>query len=151
MRYWLLKTEPDSFSIDDLREKGSTIWDGVRNYQARNHLKEMKKGDKVLIHHSSTGEPAVVGVGVVKDGAFPDPTQFEKKNKYFDPKASKEKPRWFTHTIEFKQKFKDPVPLGAIKNNRKLQGMVLVRVGRLSVQPVEEFAYKEILRMGGVK
>ncbi len=147
MRYWLLKTEPSSFSIDDLAQKGTSIWDGVRNYQARNYLKEVKRGDVVLIHHSSIAEPAVVGFGTVKDDTFPDPTQFDKKSNYFDPKASKEKPRWFTHTISFKEKFKNPVTLSVIKKHPKLQDMMLVHRGRLSVQPIEEKEFKEIVRL----
>jgi len=95
MNYWLVKSEPYVFSIQDLKKDKVTYWDGVRNYQARNFLKEMKKGDTVLYYHSNEDPIGVAGVATIHKEAYPDPSQFDKRNKYFDPKATKENPRWF--------------------------------------------------------
>lgn len=149
--YWLLKTEPATYSIDDLKREGTTRWDGIRNYQARNFLRDgMKKGDAVIIYHSSTGVLGAVGIGKVVSDAYADPTQFDSKSKYFDPKATRPKPRWFTHDISFKDKFKQVIPLSVIKRNPTLRGMYLVGSGggRLSVQPVSMAQYKAILAIG---
>ena len=148
--YWLLKTEPTTYSVDDLKREKTTRWDGIRNYQARNFLRDsMKKGDGVIIYHSSTGEPSAVGIGKVASDAYPDLTQFDPTSKYFDPKASKDRPRWFTHDITFVKKFAQSVPLSVMKRAAKLKGMYLLGGGggRLSVQPVSEIQFNEIIRL----
>ncbi|MCE9644189.1 EVE domain-containing protein [Candidatus Parcubacteria bacterium] len=149
MRYWLLKTEPDAFSIDDLKRDGFTSWEGVRNYQARNFLRAMKSGDRVLIHHSSIAEPAVVGVGEIQGEATPDPTQFDKKSQYFDAASKKDTPRWTTRKVVYKGIFKVPVKLSFIKLHPELKGMLLAQQGsRLSVQPVEKSHFDLIVKLG---
>lgn len=152
MGYWLFKSEPDVFSIDHLAgEPGqTTFWDGVRNYQARNFLRDtVKNGDKVLYYHSNTEPNAVVGVcEVVRDG-YPDHTQFDSDHDHYDPKSSPAQPTWYMVDIQLKQKFKTPVTLQAIKDNPKLAEMTLVQRGnRLSVFPVKKEEFQEIVRMG---
>jgi predicted RNA-binding protein with PUA-like domain len=154
-KYWLMKSEPSVFSIDDLAKepKKTAYWDGVRNYQARNFMRdEMKKGDLVLFYHSNTEPPCVVGVcEVVKEG-YPDFTAFDPESKYYDPKSSDEKPRWFMVDVKLKKKFKKPVTLAEIKKNKKLQNMRLVQKGnRLSVMPVEKKEFDEIVKMSEKK
>jgi len=152
-KYWLVKSEPSEFSIDDLAKSKNqtTFWDGVRNYQARNFIRdEMKKGDGVLFYHSSTDPLAVVGVcEVVKDG-YPDHTQFDSKNVHFDPKAKKENPAWFMVDIKLVKKFKNPLTIDQIKSNPKLKKMRLIQKGnRLSVMPVTKDEFEEIIKMKG--
>jgi len=148
-RYWLMKTEPDVFSIDDLKKDGETIWSGVRNYQARNFMmNEMKLGDKVLFYHSNAEPPGVAGLAVVSRLAEPDPTAFDKKSEYFEPKATKENPRWFCVRVKFAEKFKNLVPLDKIKNDPKLKEMLVIKRGqRLSIQPVSKKDYEYIVRL----
>ena len=106
MNYWLMKSEPDVFGIDDLKRVKKEPWDGVRNYQARNYMRdEMKKGDKILFYHSNTDVPGVVGIMEVSKEAFPDHTSWDKKSKYFDPKSSEENPRWFMIEVKYVSKF----------------------------------------------
>lgn len=150
MTCWLMKSEPDAFSIDDLaaRTGKREHWDGVRNYQARNFMREMKKGDKVLFYHSSCPEPGVVGVAKVVKEAYPDFTAFDPESKYFDPKSSPEKPRWFMVDIQFQKKLKRTIALAELKQNPLLEGMQLLRKGnRLSVMPVAESEFDTILAM----
>tara|TARA_Y100000590_G_scaffold441419_1_gene568083 strand:+ start:379 stop:837 length:459 start_codon:yes stop_codon:yes gene_type:complete len=149
MKYWLFKSEPDEFSIDDLQASGTTAWEGVRNYQARNFMRdECKKGDLVLFYHSSCKEIGVAGVAAVSKESFPDSSQFNEDSPYFDKKSSKDKPRWFCCEVKFEKKFKKVVPLKEIKENKKLKDMYLVQKGsRLSVQPVKEDEFKEVLEM----
>lgn len=153
VRYWLVKSEPGVFPIDDLAKlkKQTTCWDGVRNYQARNYIRdEMKTGDRVLFYHSSTKMPAVAGVcKVVKEG-YPDHTAFDPKDKHYDPKSKKENPVWFMVDIKLEEMFAKPVTLNSIKLNKKLSGMKLVQPGnRLSVMPIEKAEYEEIILMSG--
>lgn len=153
--YWLVKSEPDTFSIDDLfAAKGKrTCWDGVRNYTARNFMRdEMKKGDGVLFYHSNARPPGVVGSAeVVKEG-YPDPTQFDPEDSHFDPKSDPDDPRWFMVDVRAVEKFPQPVPLDDLKANAKLAGMAVVQRGqRLSVQPVRADEWREVLRMGKSK
>ncbi len=150
MNCWLMKSEPDAFSIDNLaaRPGKREHWDGVRNYQARNFMREMKKGDKVLFYHSSCPEPGVVGVAKVVKEAYPDFTAFDPESKYFDPKSSPDKPRWFMVDIQFQKKLKRTITLAELKQNPRLEGMQLLRKGnRLSVMPVAESEFDAILAM----
>ncbi|MCB0408360.1 MAG: EVE domain-containing protein [Bdellovibrionales bacterium] len=149
MKYWLMKSEPDVFSIDDLKKKKSSLWDGVRNYQARNFMRnDMHPGDCVLFYHSNATPPGVAGLATVSKQASADPTQFDKKSEYYDPKSSKEKPRWFCVEVQFKEKFKHFVSLEAIKQNLDLKDMLVVQKGqRLSIQPVEKKHFDKILKM----
>lgn len=151
MKYWLMKSEPTAFSIDDLAKapKKTTYWDGVRNYQARNFMRdEMKIGDQVLYYHSNTKPAGVVGVcEVVKEG-YPDFSAFDPEDKHYDPKSNSEKPTWIMVDIKLKKKFKTTVTLTEIKENKKLQDMKLVQRGnRLSVMPVAKKEFDEILKM----
>lgn len=152
-KYWLVKSEPGVFSVDDLAKSKNktTYWDGVRNYQARNFMRdEMKKGDGVLFYHSNTEPNAIVGVcEVVKEG-YPDHTQFDPDNKHFFPSADPENPAWFMVDIKLVKKLKNPVTLQDAKSNPKLKDMRLVQKGnRLSVMPVTKSEFDEILKMGG--
>ena len=149
MRYWLMKTEPDVFSIDDLKSQKTTPWEGVRNYQARNFMRdEMKKGDLVLIYHSNAKPPGVAGIGVVSKEAFPDHFAWDKKSKYYDPKSSKENPRWMMVEIRFKKKFKEVLSLSELKETRGLEDMLILRKGnRLSITPVEKKHFEQIIGM----
>jgi predicted RNA-binding protein with PUA-like domain len=152
MRYWLMKTEPDDFSIDDLERVGKEPWSGVRNYQARNSMRDdMKVGDKVLVYHSSCEVPGVYGIGRVASDAYPDPSQFDKRSDYYDAKSTREEPRWLLRDIAFERKLKSPVTLAAIKAHAdELEGMVLLRTGnRLSVMPVEKGHYDRVLKLEG--
>lgn len=151
MKYWLVKSEPSVFSIDDLAKSKNktTYWDGVRNYQARNFMRdEMKLGDQVLFYHSNAEPVAVVGVcKVVKEG-YPDFTAFDPDDKHYDPKSKKENPAWIMVDIKLKKKFKHPITLTQVKENKKLQEMKLVQRGnRLSVMPVTKTEFDEILKM----
>ena len=149
-RYWLMKSEPEAYSFDDLMaEKNRTDhWDGIRNYQARNFMMEMKKGDAVLFYHSSTTPPHAAGVAEVAREAYPDHTSWDKKAKYYDPKSTPENPRWYMVDIRAVRKLEAPVPLEALKANPKLADMRLVQKGqRLSIQPVLRTEFDEVLRM----
>ncbi|HVS65181.1 MAG TPA: EVE domain-containing protein [Thermoanaerobaculia bacterium] len=148
-RYWLMKSEPDVYSISDLEGEGRTRWDGVRNYQARNFMrKEMSVGDGVLFHHSSCEPPAIAGVAKVASEAYPDPTQFDRRSKYYDQGSSRDDPRWWLVDIEFVEAFPVPLPLALLKEQRELEGMALLRKGqRLSVQPVTAEEWKAVLKL----
>lgn len=136
------------YSIDDLRDDKVTAWDAVRNYQARNYLKSMKKGDLVLIYHSNTEPPGVAGLASVAKEAYPDALQFDKRSDYFDPKASKDNPRWFAPDLRFKQKFEQLVPLEELKRHSQLKTLPLLQRGsRLSVQPVYKSQFNFILTL----
>ncbi|SFC39399.1 Predicted RNA-binding protein, contains PUA-like domain [Microbulbifer thermotolerans] len=153
MNYWLFKSEPDEYSIRDLAaEPGQTgRWDGIRNYQARNFLRDhVQKGDCVLFYHSACKVPAVVGTAKVVRAAYPDPAQFDSGSKYFDPKASGDKPRWYCVDIRWQSEFARPVPLTEIKQNPDLAEMVLVKQGRLSIQPVRPEEWKTIVALGSM-
>jgi predicted RNA-binding protein with PUA-like domain len=148
MNYWLLKSEPGAYSIDDLKRDKKTVWGGVRNYQARNFIREMKVGDLCLFYHSSSAALGVVGIAKVTKEAYPDPTQFDKKDPHYDAKAVKEKPIWYCPDIAFVKKFERPVPLGVIKADPALRGIMLAQPGsRLSVQPVSEKHFRYIEKL----
>jgi predicted RNA-binding protein with PUA-like domain len=145
--YWLMKSEPSTFSIDDLQRSPNktTSWDGVRNYQARNFMRSMAVGDQVLFYHSSADPPAVVGIAEVVKTAYPDPTQFDKKDKHYDPESKPSEPRWDMVDIRYVRKFSRALTLDELRNDSKLKGMVLLRKGsRLSVQPVTQLEWKHI-------
>ena len=146
MRYWLMKTEPDEFSIDDLAKKTIEPWTGVRNYQARNFIREMKPGDSVLFYHSSCEIPGVAGIAEVATDAYPDPTQFEKKSDYYDAASKREEPRWSLVDVKYKRKLKRVIPLSELKDRRELDGFALLARGnRLSVLPVTKPQWDFIL------
>lgn len=147
--YWLLKSEADCYSIDDFKKDTKTLWNGVRNFQARNFIRDgMNKGDMFLFYHSSCDPLAVVGVGEIVSHALPDPTAFQKSDEHFDAKSRKDAPTWYTRQVTFKHKFKEPVTLGRIKLDPKLKGMMLTQVGsRLSVQPVSKVQFEHILKL----
>ncbi len=150
-KYWLMKSEPDVFSLDQLKKDGSTPWEGVRNYQARNFMmNEMKIGDDVLFYHSSAKPPfetGIVGLAEVSELAAPDKLQFDKKSEYFEAKATKEKPMWFCVRIKFKDSFKKTFTLADLKNSKDLAEMLVIRQGqRLSIQPVAEKDFQFIVK-----
>lgn len=145
--YWLMKSESSAFSIDDLRQSPdqTTCWDGVRNYQARNFMRSMAVGDRVLFYHSNADPPAVVGIAEVVKTAYPDSTQFDKKDKHYDPESKPSAPRWDMVDIRYVRKFARPITLDELRKESKLKGMVLLQKGsRLSVQPVTPLEWKHI-------
>ncbi len=149
-RYWLMKSEPSVFSIDDLARgpNRSTCWDGVRNYQARNFMRAMQEGDQVLFYHSNATPPAIVGIAEVINTAYPDPTQFERSNQHFDPKSDPQNPRWDLVEIRHVRTFASPLSLTRLREESALDGMVLLQKGsRLSVQPVTEKEWRHILKL----
>lgn len=147
MNYWLMKSEPDTFSIDDLKRKKREAWDGVRNYQARNFMRDgMRVGDGVFFYHSNCAEPGIAGLAEVASDAYPDPSQFDPKSKYFDAASSRDNPRWMLVDVKFVKKLKRVITLDELKNHPKLEGMTLLRKGnRLSVMPVDAAEWKYIL------
>jgi predicted RNA-binding protein with PUA-like domain len=150
---WLFKTEPGTFSWDDLvaAPGRTTAWEGVRNYQARNFLRDrVKKGDGVLIYHSSIPVPAVMGTAVVVREGYPDPTQFDPGSPYHDPSSPAENPRWYRVDVQGDRKFPEPVPLPRLRETQSLAGMPLLNRSRLSIQPVSAREWKVILGMGGL-
>jgi predicted RNA-binding protein with PUA-like domain len=146
--HWLFKSEPSTFSIEDLRKAKRTAWEGVRNYQARNHLREAKVGDLVLFYHSSTKPMAVAGTAKVVRAAYPDPSQFDPKSEYFDKDSKRDDPRWSLVDIEFVEAFPHPVTLDEMKAMPELKDMVLLKRGRLSVQPVTAGEWAAIAKRG---
>jgi predicted RNA-binding protein with PUA-like domain len=149
-KYWLIKSEPEAYSIDDLQKDGQTCWDGVRNYQARNFMRdEMKIGDQVLYYHSNAKPPGVIGVARVCKESYPDDTAWDAKDKHFDPKTKKDDPTWFMVDVEFEEKFADVVSLDELKSHAELEGMLVTRRGqRLSIQPVEAEHFQFVQRLG---
>lgn len=152
MKYWLIKSEPDAFSIDDLKNAPAKKehWDGVRNYQARNFMRdEMSKGDPVFFYHSNCKEPGIVGIAEVASGAYPDHTAFDPDQKYFDPKSDPENPRWLMVDIRYKRKTRRLISLAEIKEHQdRLENFALVRRGnRLSVMPVSKEHWDFILSL----
>ena len=152
-RYWLMKSEPDVYGIDDLERDGSAPWDGVRNYQARNFMRdEMKLGDKVLFYHSNAKPPGVAGIAEIVVESHPDPTQWDKKSHYYDPKSPKDDPRWFLVDVGFVSKFPSVVPLDELKETPGLEEMLVIKRGmRLSVQPVTKAQFDIITKLGKKK
>ena len=143
-----MKTEPDVFSIDHLKKQKTTLWEGVRNYQARNHMTSMKVGDGVLFYHSSCEVPGVAGLAIVSRPAKPDSTQFDKKSEDFEKRATKEKPVWFCVEVEFVEKFAKAYSLEQIRRDSALAEMLVIRKGqRLSVQPVSQIDFNHICKV----
>jgi predicted RNA-binding protein with PUA-like domain len=147
---WLAKSEPGSYSIDDLARDGTTRWDGVRNYQARNFLRDgMKKGDLVLVYHSNAEPSGVAGLARVAREGYPDPTAFDRRSKYYDPDSERDRPSWFCVDLEIVEKLARLVPLAELKSHPGLRGMLVTKRGtRLSVQPVERTHFDIVVRMG---
>jgi predicted RNA-binding protein with PUA-like domain len=149
--YWLMKSDPDTFGLPHLRRSKdqTTCWDGVRNYSARNLLRDrIKKGDRVLFYHSQLKPPEIVATAVVVRSGYPDPTQFRPKEHYYDPKSSRDNPRWYAVDIQLEREMPTPVTLSMIKAVPGLSEMVLLQRSRLSVQPVTPDEWKIIVAMG---
>ncbi|MCB0713847.1 MAG: EVE domain-containing protein [Ignavibacteriae bacterium] len=148
-RYWLMKSEPDCYSIDDLQREKKTFWDGVRNYQVRNFMRDdMKPGDLAFFYHSSTEPPGIVGVMTVTKSGYPDHTQFDPDEDHFDPKSSPDDPRWLMVDVKFVSKFNEMIPLSELKETPGLEKMVVTQRGsRLSVQPVTEEEWRTVMSL----
>jgi len=148
MAYWLMKSEPDAYSIDDLERDGRNMWDGIRNYQARNMMRdEMRIGDEIFFYHSNCDEPGIVGIARVASEPYPDPTQFDRRSKYYDPKSKEDDPRWCLVDIEFVRKTRRNITLRELKETGGLDGLLLTRKGnRLSIMPIEKKHWDRILR-----
>ena len=150
-QYWLVKSEPEVFSFDDLltAPKKTTYWNGVRNFAARNNLRAMKTGDLVFFYHSQAKPPAVVGIAEVAREAYPDPTAFDTKDEYYDPKSKRDDPTWFMVDIRGVEALPRQVSIDEIKKTKGLEKMALVRLGRLSVQPVSEKEWEIVKGLAG--
>ncbi len=146
-QYWLLKSEPTSYSLDDLKRDGSTDWGGVRNYTARNFMRDtMKKGDLAFFYHSSCEIPGVYGIAEITSDGHPDPTATDENDHHYDPKSSSASPIWYSCTIKYKKSLKVPVTLTEIKKTKELANMALIRLSRLSVSPVTEDEWEVIMK-----
>lgn len=152
MGYWLMKSEPDCYSIDDLAKKnGPDVWEGCRNYTVRNFFRDkMEEGDLAFFYHSSCAVPAIVGVMKIVSKAYADPTQFDPKSEYYDPKSPKDNPRWITRDVQFVKKFENPVTLKELRDNPALSNMAVLQRGqRLSVMPVTDDEWAAVMDMAG--
>jgi len=148
-QYWLMKSEPSEFSIDDLQKRGKHHWDGVRNYQARNFMRDhMHIGDPVIFYHSSAKVVGPAGIAKVASLPYPDHTQFDPHSKYFDPKATKEKPIWYMVDVRFVKRFKEVLPREKLKSIRALNNMVLWKRNRLSITPLTKEEFEAITKLG---
>ncbi len=149
MACWLMKSEPDVYSIDDLQRDGQEMWDSIRNYQARNMMRDdMRIGDPIFFYHSSCKEPGVVGIAEVASKPYPDPVQFDKQSRYFDAKSDPDNPRWILVDVKFVRKLKRNITLTEIKAEKGLADMILTRKGnRLSIMPVEKKHWDKILSL----
>lgn len=151
MRYWLVKSEPSEYSIADLARDEEEIWDGVRNYQARNFLREMAVGDRLFYYHSNTKPPGIVGLAEVTASDIVDPTQFDPQDKHYDPKSKPESPRWQTVRLKYVTTFGEMIALETLKATFTPEELVVVRRGnRLSVMPVPEATAAKLLALAGV-
>ena len=152
MKYWLIKSEPSEYSIERLEKESKTPWSWVRNYQARNFMRdEMRVGDMVFFYHSSCADVGIVGEAVVLSESYPDPTQFDAKSDYFDPKATKEKPIWYCVDIGFIEKYDTIISLADIRRNPELSSMRILQKGnRLSITPVSKKEYEKIQKMKNI-
>ena len=148
MNYWLIKSEPTSYSIDDLKKDKRTAWTGVRNYQARNFMMQMKMGDEVIFWHSSAEVIGAAGIAKVCSQPYPDEYQFDKKSDYYDKLSTKAKPRWYLVDFCFVKKLKKIISLEEIKTDKKLSGIMVAKPGiRLSVQPISKPHYQHLIRL----
>lgn len=148
-RNWLLKSEPEVYSIDDLQRDGQTTWEGVRNYQARNFLRDdAHPGDRVLYYHSNADPPGVAGLATVARAGYPDPAARDPESDYFDPKASDQDPRWYMIDVAFAEKFPAVVSLDALRQAPGLEKMLVIHKSRLSVQPVTDEEFEIVVRLG---
>ncbi|MCK6439624.1 MAG: EVE domain-containing protein [Planctomycetes bacterium] len=152
-QYWLIKSEPDVYSIDDLARDGRTGWEGVRNYQARNFMRDgMKVGDLVFFYHSSADPAGIAGVAKVAGRAYPDPSQFDRKSEYYDADSDPDQPRWMMVDVEFVEKCKRLIPLDELRGVKGLEKMALLKRGqRLSIQPVTPGEWAIIAKLAGLK
>lgn len=149
MRYWLMKSEEDVYSIDDLEKDGTTCWEGVRNYEARNVMRDgMKIGDMVLFYHSNATPPGVTGLAKITREAYPDHFAFDASNPYYDPKSDPDEPRWLMVDVGFVEKFPEKVALGRLREEKALEEMALFTRKRLSVQPVTAAEFERVVAMG---
>lgn len=150
MKYWLMKSEPDVFSIEHLKKDKTTWWEGVRNYQARNFMmNDMNPGDQVLFYHSNATPPGLAGIAEVSKSAEPDKLQFDKKSEYYDAKASVAKPQWYCVQLKYVSSFKNFISLDDIKNDPACSEMLVIKKGqRLSIQPVTEKEFKHLCKIG---
>ncbi|MEM1281000.1 MAG: EVE domain-containing protein [Cyanobacteria bacterium P01_H01_bin.152] len=149
MRYWLMKSEPDVYSIADLERNPEEIWDGVRNYQARNFLREMAVGDLAFFYHSNTKPPGIVGLMKIIEADIVDPTQFDESSKYYDPKSDPQEPRWRTVKVGYVETFAEQITLDKLKESFSPEELLVVKRGnRLSVMPVEEAVAARLLKLG---
>jgi predicted RNA-binding protein with PUA-like domain len=150
-QYWLMKSEPDVYSIDDLARDGRTPWTGVRNFQARNFMRDaMRVGDVVFFHHSNAEPPGIAGLARVASAAYPDPTQFDRKSDAFEPRATREAPVWMLVDVAFERKFARLLPLEDLRGDPALSGLLLLKKGqRLSVQPVAPDHARRLLALAG--
>ncbi len=149
IQHWIMKSEPGTYSIDDLKSDKKTIWDGIRNYQARNFMmNDMKKGDLVFFYHSNCDVPGIYGLAEIVKPSVVDPTAFDKKSKYFDEKSTPEKPRWYCSELKYKKKFKSGLSLETMKETPSLKDLLILRRGnRLSITPVELKDAKKLISM----
>ena len=149
MNHWLMKSEPDAYSIDDLERDGREPWDGIRNYQARNMMRDdMNIGDEVFFYHSNCKEPGIVGIMKVASEPYPDPMQFDRTSKYYDPKSTKDNPRWCLVDVEFVRKLDRTISLAEIKDTKGLDGLILTRKGnRLSIMPIDKQHWSRLLSL----
>lgn len=148
MKYWLLKSEPSAYSIDDLAKDKTTAWTGVRNYQARNFMRDgMQRGDRAFLYHSSCDEPGIVGIAEVSKAAYPDATQFDRKSRYYDDAATRDEPRWFNVDVKFVKKTRT-VGLDELRGHKELKDMHVLRRGnRLSIMPVTDAEWEVVMRL----
>lgn len=149
MKYWLMKSEPSVYGIDDLARDKRTSWGGVRNYQVRNMFRDdFAKGDVAFFYHSSCDQPGVVGTMKVAGGAYPDPTQFDPESEYFDPRSKRDSPAWLAVDVQFQRRFREPLALEVLRRDPGLEGLLILRRGnRLSVTPVTEVEARAILAL----
>ncbi|MGD1703035.1 EVE domain-containing protein [Dapis sp. BLCC M229] len=148
MKYWLIKSEPKTYSISDMKQEKTCIWDGVRNYQARNFLRQMNSGDLAFFYHSNTTPPGIIGLVKILESGIADPTQFDPKSKYYDPKSTPNSPRWQTVSVEFVEEFSKLISLANLKQQFTGDELLVVRKGnRLSVMPLAENVAEKILAM----
>jgi predicted RNA-binding protein with PUA-like domain len=151
--YWLMKSEPTVFSFDDLKAKPDATdhWEGVRNYQARNYMRQMQEADLVLFYHSNCKLPGIAGIAEVVRTAYPDHTSWDRSSRYYDPKSSPQNPRWFMVDVQWKKQFRNAVSLAQLREAPELRGMRVLQKGqRLSVMPVERQEFEKILELAGV-